>query len=255
MIRPRAARRALAARKLVEERFSHVAMMTRLLDLYTEVMDAASGRHAVRRMTRPAPLVILQLVANRWWTGSADPVIQLSRGLEARGHRVLLGLIPGDRFEAKAREAGLVPLGGLSLDAKRAPLACVTDIARLRRLVRSGTRRRRPHASLPRPLAGAPLPGARGPRSELSQRARRGPSLAGPGALPAERCAHRGQRRGRGAMPRGSGAGRANRSRRRRDRRRALQRIRRRRGDPEGVRAGLRAGGGLGRASRAAPRP
>jgi L-malate glycosyltransferase len=88
-------------------------------------------------MTRPAPLVILQLVANRWWTGSADPVIQLSRGLETRGHHVLLGLILGDRFEAKAREAGLVPLGGLSLDPKRAPLRVLPDIARLRHLVRS----------------------------------------------------------------------------------------------------------------------
>jgi glycosyltransferase involved in cell wall biosynthesis len=41
-----AARRALAARKLVEERFSHVAMMARLLELYTEVMDA--GRVGTR---------------------------------------------------------------------------------------------------------------------------------------------------------------------------------------------------------------
>ena len=88
-------------------------------------------------MTAPAPLVVLQLVANRWWTGSADPVIQLSLGLETRGHRVLLGLIAGDRFEAKAREAGLVPLAGLSLDAKRAPLRVLTDIRRLRHLVRS----------------------------------------------------------------------------------------------------------------------
>jgi glycosyltransferase involved in cell wall biosynthesis len=88
-------------------------------------------------MMGTAPLVILQLVANRWWTGSADPVIQLSRGLEARGHRVLLGLIQGDRFEDKAREAGLLPLAGLSLDAKRAPLGVLGDLVRLRRLVRS----------------------------------------------------------------------------------------------------------------------
>ena len=71
-------------------------------------------------MTANGTLVVLQLVANRWWTGSADPVIQLSRGLEARGHRVLLGLIPGGRFEEKAREAGLQPLPGLSLEAKLA---------------------------------------------------------------------------------------------------------------------------------------
>lgn len=41
-----AARRAGAARKLVEERFSHAAVMTRLLDLYAEVLDA--GRLGAR---------------------------------------------------------------------------------------------------------------------------------------------------------------------------------------------------------------
>jgi glycosyltransferase involved in cell wall biosynthesis len=35
-----AARRAVAARQLVEERFSHTAVMTRLLDLYAEALDA-----------------------------------------------------------------------------------------------------------------------------------------------------------------------------------------------------------------------
>ncbi len=88
-------------------------------------------------MTREPGLVVLQLVANRWWTGSADPVIQLSRGLEARGHRVLLGLVPGDRFEVKAREAGFSPLQGLSLESRRAPLAALRDVTRLRRLVRT----------------------------------------------------------------------------------------------------------------------
>jgi glycosyltransferase involved in cell wall biosynthesis len=88
-------------------------------------------------MTRHDALVVLQLAANRWWTGSADPVIQLSRGLQARGHRILLGLIPGDRFELKAREAGLAPIDGLSLEAKVMPLGLLTDIVRLRRLVRT----------------------------------------------------------------------------------------------------------------------
>lgn len=82
-------------------------------------------------------LTVLHLVANRWWTGSADPVIRLVQGLRARGHRVLLGLIPGDRFEAKAREAGIEPVSGLSLEVKWEPLGVLRDIARLRRLVRS----------------------------------------------------------------------------------------------------------------------
>jgi len=83
-------------------------------------------------------LRVLHLVANRWWTGSADPVIRLVRGLEARGHQVRLALVPGDRFEAKAREAGIEPLTELSLDVKSAPWAWGRDLARLRALVRRG---------------------------------------------------------------------------------------------------------------------
>jgi glycosyltransferase involved in cell wall biosynthesis len=79
-------------------------------------------------------LTVLHLAANRWWTGSADPVIQLTAGLTARGHRVRLGVVPGDRFEAKAREVGIEPIAGLSLRARLAPLAFVRDVARLRRL-------------------------------------------------------------------------------------------------------------------------
>jgi len=46
--REAAARHAVAARAMVEERFSHASMLTRLLDLYVEVLDA-------RRLgTRPA---------------------------------------------------------------------------------------------------------------------------------------------------------------------------------------------------------
>src|SRR5437016_5027765 len=52
-------------------------------------------------------MTIVQLAAHRWWTGSADPVIRLVSGLSARGHRVLLGVVRGDRFEARCREAGI----------------------------------------------------------------------------------------------------------------------------------------------------
>jgi len=83
-----------------------------------------------------SPLRILHLVANRWWTGSADPVIRLIDGLARRGHSVRLGLIAGDRFESKAREAGIEPEPGLSLDVKGAPWAWVTDARRVRGLVR-----------------------------------------------------------------------------------------------------------------------
>jgi len=81
-------------------------------------------------------LAILHLAANRWWTGSADPTLQLVAGLVARGHRVRLGVTPGDRFEAKAREAGLAVVDGVRLRARLAPLELVRDVTRLRRLVR-----------------------------------------------------------------------------------------------------------------------
>lgn len=82
-------------------------------------------------------LTVLHLAANRWWTGSADPVIQLVSGLRRRGHRALLGVIPGDRFEAKAREAGLDPIPGLHLRPRVAPAAFAGDVRRLRAVVRA----------------------------------------------------------------------------------------------------------------------
>jgi glycosyltransferase involved in cell wall biosynthesis len=84
-----------------------------------------------------APLCILHLAANRWWTGSADPVIRMALAQRARGHRVRLGVTPGDRFEAKAREAGLDVVEGLHLRARLAPAEYARDARRLRRLMRT----------------------------------------------------------------------------------------------------------------------
>jgi len=87
-------------------------------------------------VTAGRPLTVLHLVANRWWTGSAEPVIRLSCGLRARGHRVLLGLIQGNRFEQKAREARLAPVDGLSLEVRGRPMRMLADLRRVRALVR-----------------------------------------------------------------------------------------------------------------------
>jgi glycosyltransferase involved in cell wall biosynthesis len=81
-------------------------------------------------------LTVLHVAANRWWTGSAEPIVHLATGLRDRGHRVLLALIRGDRFEAKAREAGLSPLPGLDLRPRGQPLSAARDVARLRALAR-----------------------------------------------------------------------------------------------------------------------
>ncbi|MBI1728007.1 MAG: glycosyltransferase family 4 protein [Candidatus Rokubacteria bacterium] len=86
-------------------------------------------------MSGTGRLTVLHVVANRWWTGSAEPVLRLVLGLQSRGHRVLLGLAAGDRFEAKAREAGIEPVEELRLDVKSGPAAIVRDARRLRSLV------------------------------------------------------------------------------------------------------------------------
>ena len=81
------------------------------------------------------PLTVLHVVANRWWTGSAEPVLRLVLALQERGYRALLGLAGGDRFQAKAREAGIEPIDQLRLDVKSSPLAIAQDARRLRGLV------------------------------------------------------------------------------------------------------------------------
>jgi len=81
------------------------------------------------------PLRVLHLAANRWWTGGADPIIRLLQGLQGRGHRVLLGVVRGDRFEVKARQAGIRLVPDLSLDPHFLPRAILMDLLRLRRLV------------------------------------------------------------------------------------------------------------------------
>jgi glycosyltransferase involved in cell wall biosynthesis len=87
-------------------------------------------------MSEEGRLTVLHVVANRWWTGSAEPVLRLVLGLQSRGHRVLLGLAAGDRFEAKAREAGIEPVEDLRLDVKSGPAAIVRDARRIQNLVR-----------------------------------------------------------------------------------------------------------------------
>jgi glycosyltransferase involved in cell wall biosynthesis len=83
----------------------------------------------------PHPLTVLHLATNRWWTGSADPVLQLVAGLRGRGQRALLAVTPGDRFEAKAREAAVEPLPGFRLEARMAPREIGRDLRRLRQVI------------------------------------------------------------------------------------------------------------------------
>jgi glycosyltransferase involved in cell wall biosynthesis len=79
------------------------------------------------------PLRILHVVANRWWTGSADPALDLARELKARGHTVWFACIPGDVLEAHVRAAGIALVEDLSVDRTMRPWRLVAQIRRLRR--------------------------------------------------------------------------------------------------------------------------
>lgn len=81
-------------------------------------------------------LRLLHVVANRWWTGSADPALDLAVALRARGHDVAFACIRGDALEAKARAAGLAPVDGISLERTVLPWVLMADVRRLRQLMR-----------------------------------------------------------------------------------------------------------------------
>lgn len=82
-------------------------------------------------------LRLLHLVANRWWTGSADPALGLAVTLRRRGHEVAFACIRGDALEARARAAGLPPADGLSLEPTARPWGLLRDVRAIRALVRS----------------------------------------------------------------------------------------------------------------------
>jgi glycosyltransferase involved in cell wall biosynthesis len=82
------------------------------------------------------PLRILHVVANRWWTGSADPALDLARTLQARGHAVWFACIPGDALEAHVRESGVALVEGLSLERTARPWRIAAQVRGLRRMLR-----------------------------------------------------------------------------------------------------------------------
>jgi len=82
------------------------------------------------------PLRILHVVSNRWWTGSAEPALDLARALRRRDHEVAFACIRGDALEAKARALGLPPVEGPTLEPTARPWALLRDVRALRRAVR-----------------------------------------------------------------------------------------------------------------------
>ncbi len=83
-----------------------------------------------------SPLTILQVISSPWWTGAALSVLDLSRGLTARGHRVFLALIPGGGLEDRARLAEVPLVTNLRLNRRGNPLWFFSDWIRLRKLLK-----------------------------------------------------------------------------------------------------------------------
>jgi glycosyltransferase involved in cell wall biosynthesis len=80
-------------------------------------------------------LSILHLVSNRWWTGTAEPVLALVKGLLERQQRVVLGVPSGSQVEELARKDGIPLLEGLHLDPRFHPGAWLQDMQRLLRFL------------------------------------------------------------------------------------------------------------------------
>src|SRR5919109_2850057 len=77
------------------------------------------------------PLSILHLLSNRWWTGTAEPVLALTRGLHERRQKVILGVPTGSQVEELARKAGVPLLEGLRLDPRFHPSSWLQDVRTL----------------------------------------------------------------------------------------------------------------------------
>ena len=77
------------------------------------------------------PLSILHLLSNRWWTGTAEPVLALAQGLLERRQKIILGVPTGSQVEDLARQAGIPLLEGLQLNPRFHPWSWLQDMRTL----------------------------------------------------------------------------------------------------------------------------
>ena len=82
------------------------------------------------------PLRVLHVVANPWWTGSADPALDLARALKERGHSVWFACVRGDVLETHVRAAGIPLLEGVSLERTARPWRLASQTRGIRRALR-----------------------------------------------------------------------------------------------------------------------
>jgi L-malate glycosyltransferase len=82
------------------------------------------------------PLSILHLLSNRWWTGTAEPVLALAQGLLERRQHIVLGVPAGSQVEDLARKAGIPLLAGLRLNPRFHPWSWLQDVGALSTFLR-----------------------------------------------------------------------------------------------------------------------
>jgi len=82
------------------------------------------------------PLSILHLLSNRWWTGTAEPVLTLAQGLLECRQQVVLGVPAGSQVEDLARKAGIPRLKGLQLNPRFHPWSWLQDVRTLSTFLR-----------------------------------------------------------------------------------------------------------------------
>jgi L-malate glycosyltransferase len=82
------------------------------------------------------PLSILHLLSNRWWTGTAEPVLTLAQGLLERRQQIVLGVPAGSQVEDLARKAAIPLLEGLQLDPRFHPWSWLQDVRTLSAFLR-----------------------------------------------------------------------------------------------------------------------
>jgi len=82
------------------------------------------------------PLSILHLLSNRWWTGTAEPVLALTQGLLERRQQVVLGAPAGSQVEDLARKAGIPLLEDLQLNPRFQPWSWLHDVRTLSMFLR-----------------------------------------------------------------------------------------------------------------------
>jgi glycosyltransferase involved in cell wall biosynthesis len=82
------------------------------------------------------PLSILHLLSNRWWTGTAEPVLALTQGLLDRRQQAVLAAPAGSQVEELARKADIPLLEGLHLNPRFHPWSWLHDVRTLSMFLR-----------------------------------------------------------------------------------------------------------------------